>query len=129
MQTHTHTHTHLPFSFFGRHTIESGVWGDNRLAYYEGRGYTIRKALDVWYENRSRSLVFRDLCYGPRCNDGCPEELVLQDQGAKDWSTGVKIMIAFFVVAISVICILLKVHNYPSHLVQLILTYCFPNGN
>ena len=100
-------------SLLCRHTIESGVWGDNNLTYYEGRGYTIREALNFWYENRYNiegSMVFRDICYGPRCNDGCPEELVLQEQGAKDWSTGVRIMIAIFVVAIAVICILLKVH-------------------
>ena len=112
--THTHAHTHHPhFSSFGRHTIESGVWGDNNLTYYEGRGRTIREALNFWYENRYNmevGMVFRDICYGPRCNDGCPEELVLQEQGPKDWSTGVRIIIAIFVVAIAIICILLKVH-------------------
>ena len=66
-------------------------------------------------------MVFRDICYGPRCNDGCPEELVLHEQEAKDWSTGVKIMIATFVVAIAVICLVLKVHTYRAYLTCLYL--------
>ena len=106
-------YTHkLIFSSLYRHTVQSGVWAGHRLAYYEGQGYTIREALNYWYNNGSEGgVVFRDACSGPRCNAGCPEELVLQEQGAGDWSAGVRIMIAVFVVAIAVICFLLKVHS------------------
>ena len=93
------------------------MWAGPQLAYFEGRGYTIRDAINYWYNNingseRDGGMVFRDQCYGPRCNDGCPEQLVLQEQGAKDWSAGVRIMIAVLVVAIAVICLLLKVMTF-----------------
>ena len=71
-------------------------------------------------------MVFHDQCYGPRCNDGCPEELVLRDQEAKDWSDGVKIMFAAFVVAIAVICLMLKVHTCLTYLIPLISLYLSP---
>ena len=56
-------------------------------------------------------VVFYDQCSGPRCNDGCPEQLVLQEEEAIVWSTGVKIMLLVFVFAITVISMLLKVLN------------------
>ena len=100
------------FSLSFRHTVQSGVWNDHNLAYFEGRGYTIRDAINYWYHNGSEidgGVVFRDQCYGPHCNDECPDEVILQEQEAKKWFTAVKIGIAAFVVAIAVICLLLKV--------------------
>ena len=104
--------TCLNIYFLHRHTVQSGVWNGHNLAYFEGRGYTIREAINYWYHNGSEvdgGVVFRDQCYGPRCNDECPEELILQEQEAKNWSTSVKIGIAVLVVAIAAICLLLKV--------------------
>lgn len=93
-----------------RHTVQSGIWANHDLTYYEGKGYTIRDALHVWYHNGSEGgMAFHGMCSGPRCNDNCPEELILRDQGAKVWPAGVRIAIAMAVVFTAVFCLLMKV--------------------
>ena len=95
-----------------RHTFQSGTWAKNDLAYYKGQGYTIRDAINFWYHNASDmegGVVFRDQCSGPLCNDGCPEELILQEEEAIEWSTGLKTMLSVFVLGITIISMLLKV--------------------
>ena len=104
----------LTYSFPTRHVIRSGVWSSQNLAYYERRGYTIRDAIDYWYWNVSdtdKGIAFRDVCSGPRCNDGCPEELTLEGDRAVVWSAGAKIAIAALVMAIATLCLLLKVYT------------------
>ena len=96
--------------FLFRHTVQSGVWAGHIFAYHDGKGYTIRDALNYWYQNKSKDGVsFRDLCSGPRCNDGCPEELILQDSEGDVWPAGMRITIATIVMATAVISVLVKV--------------------
>ena len=95
-----------------RHKIQTGVWSNRNLAYYKGQGYTIRDAIDYWYWNVSdtdEGVAFRDVCSGPRCNDGCPEELILEGERAEVWSAGAKIAIAALVMAIAITCLFMKV--------------------
>ena len=99
------------FLFVGcRHRIESGVWGREILGYYNGKGHTIRSAIDLWYNHSEESLVFRDACSGPHCSNTCPEQIALsQKEEAENWSSGVKIAIAAVVLLIGVICLIMKV--------------------
>ena len=93
-----------------RHTVQSEIWASRNLSYYEGKGYTIRDALHVWYHNGSEGgMAFHGMCSGPRCNDNCPEELILQGQGTKVWSAGVRITIATAVALTALFCLLMKV--------------------
>ena len=95
-----------------RHTIQSGIWSSWNLTYFEGRAYTVRDAIDYWYWNVSdtdEGVGFRDMCSGPHCNNNCPERFILEREGAHVWSTGAKITIAVIVVAIALICLLMKV--------------------
>ena len=95
-----------------RHTIQSGVWSSRNLSFFKGRGYTIRDAIDYWYWNMSdtdEGVGFRDMCSGPHCNNNCPEMFILEREGTDVWSSGAKITIAVIVVAIAIICLLMKV--------------------
>ena len=97
---------------FLRHTVQSGIWNDHNLAYFEGRGYTIREAINYWYHNGSEidgGVVFRDQCYVPRCNDGCPEKLTVLGLRGDVWSSSARFMVAAFVVTIAIMSVLLKV--------------------
>ena len=103
----------LNYLFPYRHRIESGVWSDKVLAYYDGQGYTIRDAINYWYWNVSgteESVVFRDVCSGPHCSNVCPEVISLvADNTGNMWSGGARIAIAVIVLLISVICLVMKV--------------------
>ena len=94
----------------GRHRIESGVWGREILGCYNGKGHTIRSAIDLWYNHSEESLVFRDVCSGPHCSNTCPEKIALsRKEEAENWSPGVEIAIAAVVLLIGVICLIMKV--------------------
>ena len=97
---------------FSRHKIQSGVWSSQKLAYHEGQAYTIRDAIHYWYWNVSdgeEGVAFRDVCSGPRCNNECPEELILEGESTQAWSGGAKIAIAVIVLTIAAVCLLMKV--------------------
>ena len=93
--------------------MQSGIWSDKSLAYYNNTGYTIRDAIDYWYLNVSETeegVVFRDVCSGPHCSNVCPEEIILQtESAAEDWSGAARIAIAAVVLSIAVVSMLLKV--------------------
>ena len=96
------------------HSIQSGIWSRDVLAYYEGQGYTIRDAIHYWYWNISdtdEGVAFRDVCTGPHCSNACPEEILLSAEIAETWSEGARIAIAVIVLTIAVICLLLKVNS------------------
>ena len=103
-----------------RHRIESGVWSDQTLAYYDDQGYTIRDAINYWYLNVSdteESVVFRDVCSGPHCSNVCPEVITLHtDDTGEVWSTSTRLVITCAVLLIAVICLLMKVRYniFPS---------------
>ena len=98
-----------------RHRVESGVWSDQVLAYYDGQGYTIRDAINYWYWNVSdteESVVFRDVCSGPHCSNICPEVITLEADNAEDvWSGAARIAIAVVVLFISIVCLIMKVYT------------------
>ena len=54
-------------------------------------------------------MAFRDVCSGPRCNNECPEELILEGESTQAWSGGAKIAIAVIVLTIAAVCLLMKV--------------------
>ncbi|CAI8009436.1 ABC transporter G family member 8 [Geodia barretti] len=98
------------FAMF-EHRIESGVWGREILGYYNGKGHTIRSAIDLWYNHSEESLVFRDVCSGPHCSNTCPEKIALsRKEEAENWSPGVEIAIAAVVLLIGVICLIMKMY-------------------
>lgn len=80
------------------------------MAYMNGDGYTIMEAIDVWYRNETEtSMIFRDICRTPHCNDECPETFNFDPIDAKEWPFAARIGIAAAVISIAVISIFLKV--------------------
>ena len=104
---------------FYSHRVESGIWSDQDLAYYEGEGYTIRDAINYWYwnvSNTNEAVVFRDECSGPHCSNVCPEEISLETtNGAVVWSGAARIAIAAIVLLITAVCLLMKVGDWRHH--------------
>ena len=95
-----------------RHKVQSGIWSSQKLAYHEGQAFTIRDAIHYWYWNvsdREEGVAFHDVCSGPRCNNECPEELILEGESTQAWSGGAKIAIAVIVLTIAAVCLLMKV--------------------
>ena len=106
------------------------MWNDKELAYYDGRGYTIRDAIDFWYKNLSdteEGVVFRDLCSGPHCSNTCPEKIILEtESAAEEWSVAARISIAAVVLTIAVVCLLLKVYTFDSIDVHICSSHTHP---
>ena len=102
----------LPHSPIPRHSIQSGVWNTAQLAYNGDTQYTIMDAIDVWYQNGSTGMSFRDTCRTPHCNLECPERVIFSPLQPKEWPMIVRISLASVVVGIAVSCILLKVSTF-----------------
>ena len=84
------------------------------MAYYEGQGYTIRDAIDFWYQTLSDAaadgVVFREVCLRPHCSDSCPDEILLNTGNFVDaWSPASKIVISCLVILVSVVTLLMRV--------------------
>lgn len=76
----------------------------------DGVGYTIMEAIEVWYRNETEtSMVFRDVCRTPHCNDQCPEKFTFDPIIPNEWPFAARIGIAITVVSIAIISIILKV--------------------
>ena len=96
-------------SLIPRHSIQSGVWNSTNLAYSNGVNYTIMDAIDIWYQNGSSGMNFRDLCTTPHCNTQCPEQFIFNSLQPDEWPMVARLSLAAVVVTIAVGCILLKV--------------------
>ena len=95
-----------------RHRIQYGVWNSEVRGYLDGQRYTIRGAIDYWYnsEGRKEGVAFRDVCSGPHCSRACPEMIVLaQGVESEAWSLAVRATIAAVVLLIAVTSLVLKV--------------------
>ena len=87
-----------------RHSIKSGRWKVSLAG-----GISIQEAVRQWYSNSSSlQTKFRDSCDGPYCNKQCPESFATTELMSNSWSLGVKVVIAIFVLAIGIVCVILK---------------------
>ena len=69
-------------------------------------------AIDVWYQNGSSGMNFRDICRTPHCNLECPEKFIFQPLQPKEWPMMARFAVGAVVVAIVVFCIVLKVSTF-----------------
>ena len=102
------------------------MWQSDVRAYYGGKQYTIRDAIDYWHNQSDyigEGVAFREACSGPHCSSSCPEEVLLAPpEETEKWSLGARAAIACVVLLIAVCCLLLKVycahvHTYNVYLV------------
>ena len=102
------------------------MWNGEVLGYYEGRGYTIRKAIDHWHNSSlEKGVVFRDVCSGPHCSGACPEVIALSPRDeTRSWSTGARAAVAAVVLLVAVTCLVMKVCPLCKLHVKL---FCFCN--
>ena len=63
-------------------------------------------------------MTFRDDCRTPHCNEECPEQFIFDPLQPNVWPVYVRIAITMVVVAIAVICILLKVSYITNTLIH-----------
>ena len=99
------------------HTVESGRWAINLLATTPDTNTTfidrtMQDALLEWYLQNSTNAIrpyqYRARCQGPYCYEHCPDSLGPSPLVANSWPLEAKVSIAVVILAVSVICLIMK---------------------